>query len=368
MNQTKTIALLGALALMAASTTFAVTSTATTTNKPAAKAEPLFSDPVIAQGKDIEIKRSQLDEAFVNAKAAAAARGTQISDGERDMLQARLLDEMIVSKVLGAKATAADKDKAKESAQKFIADSRKTFPTEEKFLERLKLNKLNSVDDLEKKLIGEAIPNLVLEREMKSLVKVTDADVKKFYTDNPDKFEQPETVKASHILIGTLDTEGKELAAADKAAKRKKIEDLLARAKKGEDFAKLAKENSEDPGSKDNGGEYEFPRGQMVPEFESTAFALKKSGDISEVVTTQFGYHIIKLTAKNPAKTITLIDATPRISEFLLRQGAGKLIPGYIEKVEKDAGVEILDADIKAAKKKMMEAAALAAETKPEAK
>lgn len=368
MNQTKTIAFLGALALMTAAPTFGVSSTATATNKPAAKAEPLFSDPVIAKGRDIEIKRSQLDEAFVTAKAAAAARGVQISDAERDMLQARLLDEMIVSKVLTGKATPADKDKAKESAQKFIADSRKSFPSEEKFLERLKLNKLNSVDELEAKLTSEALPNLVLEREMKALVKVTDADVKKFYTENPSKFEQPEMVKASHILIGTKDAEGKDLSAADKAAKRKKIEDLLARAKKGEDFAKLAKDNSEDPGSKDNGGEYEFPRGQMVPEFETAAFGLKKAGDLSDVVTTQFGYHIIKLTSKTPSKTITLAESSTRINDFLVRQGAGKLIPGYIEKVEKDAGVEILDADIKAAKKKVMEAAALAAEAKPETK
>ncbi|MCX6896038.1 MAG: peptidylprolyl isomerase, partial [Verrucomicrobia bacterium] len=330
MNQTKTIAFLGALALAAASTTFAVTATATDTNQPAAKAEPPFSDPVIAKGKDIEIKRSQLDEAFVTAKAAAAARGMQISDAERDMLQARLLDEMIVSKILAAKATAADKDKAKESAQKFIAESRKSFPSEEKFLERLKLNKLNSVNELEEKLIGEALPNLVIEREMKALVKVTDADVKKFYTDNPDKFEKPEMVKAAHILVGTKDAEGKDLTDADKAAKKKKADDLLARAKKGEDFAKLVKDNSDDPGSKDTGGEYEFPRGQMVPEFETAAFGLKKAGDISDVVTTTFGYHIIKLVAKTPSKTIPLVEASPRISEFLLRQGAGKLIPGYV--------------------------------------
>jgi peptidyl-prolyl cis-trans isomerase C len=361
MNHTKTIAFLGACALTAASTALAVTATAPATTKPAAKAETLFSDPVIAKGKGIEIKRSQLDEAFVTAKAAAAARGMQITDAERDLLQARLLDELIVGKILTAKATPADKDKAKETAQKFIADSRKSFPSEEKFLERLKLNKLNSVNELEEKLVGEALPNLVLEREMKALAKVSDADVKKFYDENPDKFEQPELVKAAHILIMTKGEEGKELTDAEKAAKKKKIEEILARAKKGEDFAKLAKENSEDPGSKDNGGEYEFPRGQMVPEFETAAFSLKNNGDLSEVVTTQFGYHIIKLLGKTPAKTIALAEASTRISEFLLRQAAAKLIPEFIEQQQKEADVVILDTELVAAKKKFQEANAAAA-------
>lgn len=361
MNHTKTIAFLGACALTAASTALAVAATAPATTKPAAKAETLFSDPVIAKGKGIEIKRSQLDEAFVTAKAAAAARGMQITDAERDLLQARLLDELIVGKILTAKATPADKDKAKETAQKFIADSRKSFPSEEKFLERLKLNKLNSVNELEEKLVGEALPNLVLEREMKALAKVSDADVKKFYDENPDKFEQPELVKAAHILIMTKGEEGKELTDAEKAAKKKKIEEILARAKKGEDFAKLAKENSEDPGSKDNGGEYEFPRGQMVPEFETAAFSLKNNGDLSEVVTTQFGYHIIKLLGKTPAKTIALAEASTRISEFLLRQAAAKLIPEFIDKQQKEADVVIFDTELVAAKKKFQEANAAAA-------
>ncbi len=356
MIKMKTLALLGAIALTA-TTTFAVPASSADTNK-TAKAAALFDDPVIAKGTGVEVKRSQLDDAFVNAKATAAARGATLSDAEREILQSRLLDELIVSQILNGKATEADKTKATESAEKFIAESRKSFPSEDKFIERLKLNKLNSVDELEKKLVAEAIPNLVLDREMKAQVTVTDADIKKFYSDNPSKFEQAEQVRASHILIGTRDADGKDLSDALKAEKRKTIEALLKRAKAGEDFAKLAKDNSEDPGSKDNGGEYTFPRGQMVPEFEAAAFSLKKAGDISDVVTTSYGYHIIKLSEKISAKTIPLTEASDKIKEFLTRQQAGKLIPAYIEKVEKAANVEILDTDLRAAKKKAAEAAA----------
>lgn len=104
-------------------------------------------------------------------------------------------------------------------------------------------------------------------------------------------------VRARHILISTLDGERKPLPEDKKAEAKKKAEEILAKAKAGEDFAALAKEHSEDPGSKDNGGEYTFGRGQMVPEFEKTAFELEVGG-ISGLVETTFGYHIIKLEEK----------------------------------------------------------------------
>src|SRR5262249_10782082 len=120
--------------------------------------------------------------------------------------------------------------------------------------------------------------------------------------ETPSRFEVPEMVRASHILLSTRDPKSSaELSDEQKAAKRKKLEELLKRARDGEDFAKLAKENSEDPGSKDKGGEYTFPRGQMVPEFEGAAFSLK-TNQVSDIITTSYGYHIIKLLDRIPAK------------------------------------------------------------------
>lgn len=108
---------------------------------------------------------------------------------------------------------------------------------------------------------------------------------------------QYDQVRARHILIKTVDDAGAALDADAIAAAKAKIEDLLARARAGEDFATLATENTEDPGSVETGGEYTFSRGQMVAEFEDTAFGLEV-GQISDVVETQYGYHIIKLEEK----------------------------------------------------------------------
>jgi parvulin-like peptidyl-prolyl isomerase len=113
----------------------------------------------------------------------------------------------------------------------------------------------------------------------------------------------------------------------------------------GEDFAKLAKKYSDDPGSKDNGGEYTFPRGKMVPEFEAAAFSLK-TNEVSDIVTTQFGYHIIKLSEKIPAKKVELAKVAPDLKEFLKQQEMQKRqddVKNFMDKLEKDAKVEILD-------------------------
>lgn len=153
---------------------------------------------------------------------------------------------------------------------------------------------------------------------------VSDADVEQYYSDHPTDFDE---VRVRHILISTQPKEDAEDEAGAKDAKdskdakdkkpaekpktltkdeaRKKAQDLLDRIRKGEDFAKLAKENTDDTASKDKGGEYDFfGRGKMVPEFDKAAFALK-AGEVSDLVETQFGYHIIKLeerrTAANPS-------------------------------------------------------------------
>lgn len=125
-------------------------------------------------------------------------------------------------------------------------------------------------------------------------ITISDEEAKTYYEKNKNQYTR-EMVRARHILIKTVDDNGKELTNIDQL--RQKSEDILKRAKAGEDFAALARQYSEDPGSKEKGGEYTFGRDEMVKEFEDAAFALKP-GEISGIVETQFGYHIIKLEEK----------------------------------------------------------------------
>jgi len=140
-----------------------------------------------------------------------------------------------------------------------------------------------------------------LKKEIEDNVKVTDEDVKAYYESNKDKFKEPEKIKVSHILV---DTEAE-------------AKDILAKLQGGADFAALAKEKSKCP-SKENGGELGLlSKGQTVPEFEQAAFALQP-GQLSGVVKTQFGYHIIKVTEKQPEKVMALDGIKDQLKQMIL--------------------------------------------------
>jgi peptidyl-prolyl cis-trans isomerase D len=140
-------------------------------------------------------------------------------------------------------------------------------------------------------------------------ITVPEQDIQRAYRQNIDQYSQPEQVRASHIL---LNTEGK-----DEAAVRAKAEDLLAQIKAGADFAALAKANSQDPASASKGGDLDyFGRGRMVPEFEAVAFSLPV-GQLSDLVKTQYGFHIIKVTDKKAAEVQPLDAVRAQITEQL---------------------------------------------------
>jgi peptidyl-prolyl cis-trans isomerase C len=304
------------------------------------------ADTIVAKGKGVEVKRSQLDEAVQSYKANAAARGKTVQPEQTTMIETALLDRLIQTQILISMATDAEKTKAKEDATRNLKEAKTNAPSEEMFNAQLKAMGTTE-EQLVKTMAEQGTAEAVVLRELK--INITDDDVKKFYNDtnNAAKFEQGEKVRASHILLMTQDPKTKqELSQANKDAKRKTIEGLLKRAKAGEDFARLAREYSEDPGSKDKGGEYTFSHGEMTPEFESTAFALKPN-EISDIITTPFGYHIIKLSERIPAQKVAFEKVAPRIKSHLSQQEVAQLAPEFLAKLRKEAGVKILDENLK---------------------
>jgi peptidyl-prolyl cis-trans isomerase D len=150
---------------------------------------------------------------------------------------------------------------------------------------------------------------LVDTQALRNTITVSADDVKRYYEDNEQQYSTPEQVRASHILFKT---DGKN----DDAVK-KQAEEVLAKAKSGADFAKLATEYSQDDASKVKGGDLDFfPKGQMVPEFDKAVFSMKV-GEISDLVKSQFGYHIIKLVDKKPAAKKTLDEVRAQIEDQL---------------------------------------------------
>jgi hypothetical protein len=163
---------------------------------------------------------------------------------------------------------------------------------------------------------------------------VSDAEIEQYYNDHKDEFEK---VRVRHILIGTQAPPGgdpSKVLSKDEA--RKKAQSVLERAKKGEDFVKLVEENSDDPGSKSKGGEYEFARKSgMVQPFEDASFNLKP-GEISDLVETDFGFHIIKLEERRVAQA-TEQDTRQEIIEKMKQEK----IEARINEIAQASSVEV---------------------------
>ncbi|HTQ50469.1 MAG TPA: peptidylprolyl isomerase [Candidatus Acidoferrales bacterium] len=316
----------------------------------------LFGNPVIVKGKGFEVKQSDLDEAMTGIKAAAAMRNQVIPPAQMKMLESQMLDRLIQVQLLLQKATDADK-----AAGKKMADSQMKTLLEragsQEALNRQFTALGMSMGQLRARLTQEGTAQAALLRELK--VTVTDDEAKKYYDDHPADFEQPDMVRIAQIFLSTHDpVTGAELSDTETAAKKKEMDDILKRARAGENFSNLVEQYSEDVASKDKGGIYTIARGQTPPEIEAAAFSLN-TNQISDVVSTTIGYHIIKLLAKIPAKKLAydsiLPNQTPpdalKVSDYiktqLTNQKAAKLAPAYVAALRKEAGVEILDPDLK---------------------
>ena len=263
----------------------------------------LNQGPIPAPRRD-EILRAALDQliTYQVMKQEAAARKVAVTDADLDsrvkQMQGKMNDEQF-TKALADRST---------TAEQLRADAR--------------------VDMMIDKM---------MEGELSSIAAATEPEAKAFYDQNPDKFKQGEAIRASHILVMVKS----DADDPTKAKARAKIDDLLKRVKAGEDFSKLARENSDD-GSKDQGGDLGFfSKGQMVPAFDQAAFALKP-GEVSEVVTTQFGHHIIKLVERKDATVVPYDKVQPQILEFLSNQKKRERVNGFVEDAKKRAKIEVL--------------------------
>jgi len=186
-------------------------------------------------------------------------------------------------------------------------------------------------------MVNNFLATIYLQKEVVEKVTITDDQARAFYKDHGDDFKTPEMIRVRHILIKTESSASEE----EKKKAKLKAEEVLKKLKAGEDFSKLASEVSEDPGTKDKGGELDFfPRGTMIPAFEEVAFALKP-GEISGPVETEYGYHLIKMEEKKTAILEPYEKIKANVKEQALQEMRKTAITNFVEKSMKNAGVEI---------------------------
>ncbi len=331
---------------------------ATKAKEPAKKAETKQTQPaadiwvslpeVVAEVDGIPLKKQEVVAVFMEQLPEGKIPSYLTADMIRQMAP-QMVRSVVVSKLMdkemeksGFKATA-------ENTRKYITDQLKKASKEQ-------LDMLNQQLAMQGKNINQHIDAMVsnpavqkgiakmmfAEQTYLKNIKVTEDEAKKYYDANPDMFKSPAdpegSVRASHILV-KVDPK------ADDAAKKAalaKINDIKAQVTKNPAlFDTLAKSSSDCPSGKNGGSLGAFSKGQMVPEFEVAAFALEP-GKISDVVTTQFGYHIIRRDASQGAKPVPFAEVKERLVDYLENQKAMTAEQKYVETLEKNAKVKYL--------------------------
>ncbi len=176
---------------------------------------------------------------------------------------------------------------------------------------------------------NQSLARAAIDASLKD-VTASDEDAKKFYDEHPDQFTQPERVHVRHILISD------DVTSADAIAK------IQADLKAGASFDEVAKSCSLCPSAAQGGDLGEVSKGQMVPEFETAAFALKNPGDLSEPVKTQFGWHIIRLEDRTPSSLEPLDTVKPQLLQYLTNEKRNEAFKNAVEGLKKTYKVEML--------------------------
>ena len=190
------------------------------------------------------------------------------------------------------------------------------------------------IDELKENLKKQLLIGKLVEEKTADIEDATLVEVEEFFTKNIASFKVSETVSANHILIAVKPEDTDETKAKKKEDIAKLREEILA----GGSFEELAAENSDCPSSQQGGNLGTFGRGQMVPEFEEAAFGMT-IGDVSDVVETQFGYHLIKLTDHQAEGVQTLAEVKDQLINYLTSQKKQEALMAYIEELKEKANI-----------------------------
>lgn len=281
--------------------------------KPTTAAAITSPDDAVAKVGATTITSKELERAFsvlvAQNRIQPAATPEAVKEAKKAALEQLIFAELIYQQ--GMKTAPADLEKQVEFK---MAQNKGKFGSPAEFEAALKDSGVTEKDLAEISRKDIVISNYI-EKNIVPSITVTDAEIKKFYDENRAGLGEEPQVKASHILIGVDSS-----ATADVKTKAKeKAEAILKELKAGKDFAAAAKADSTDSNSEQGGDLGFFGKGQMVPEFENAAFALKP-GEISDVVETQFGYHIIKLIDRKKAEEISFSTARNKMENYLRAQ------------------------------------------------
>lgn len=260
------------------------------------------------------------------------------ADPQAQRIRKQILEQMIDEKLLGEQAMRGQISVEPEMVNERFQNVQARFPSEAAFTQELNSRGLTP-EQLKNNIRKGLMTEQLINKEVIDKVSVSPAELEPYFQKHRDDYVQEEAVHARHILIKVASDASPE----DDQKAKDRAEAVLAKAKKGEDFAQLAKQHSEGPSSAQEGDLGYFGRGKMIKPFEDAAFTIKV-GEISGLVRTQFGYHIIKVEDKLEAKQLSYKEAEDQVKKDLTREKTiaryGEYIKGLREKATVTVNLE----------------------------
>jgi len=310
--------------------------------EPQAPEEPADSVAVTVNGADIT--EAELQEIIKPQLEKMAQQGKQLTPAFAQTLEKRLrqqaLDRIIIGRLLDEKANEANivvtEEEVINQINVLLAAQKPPLSLEE--FKKKTVESGQSFDKVKEQVRKGLAYQKIVEAQWAGKINITEEDAKKYYDENPTKFEVKEQVRASHILIKPDTTDSEADPNQAKAEAKAKIQGLLEQIKGGADFAELAKANSDCPSAARGGDLDFFTRGKMVPPFDKAAFELEV-GKVSDIVETRFGYHIIKVTDHKDASTTSFEQARNSLIVQLTQRKQAEIANKYIESLKAAADI-----------------------------
>lgn len=301
---------------------------------PAYVGESQSAEQKVAVVNGTVIKQAEFDSELNRVLERLQRTGRIPNDLERSQIKKQVLENLIARELLYQESQKKGIKVDQKEIEAQLTALKGRFPSEVEYKNALSTMNLTEAD-LRFQFERDVAIRKLLDDQIGGKSTVSEKESRAYYDGNLESFKKPEQVRASHILI-KVDPGADE---AKKAEARTKIESLQAKLKNGEDFGALAKEYSEGPSGPKGGDLGFFGRGQMVKPFEETAFSMKP-GQVSGMVETRFGYHLIMVTERTPESTLSYEEVKDRLEQYLKQQKAQEAIAAYVETLKGKAKIE----------------------------
>ncbi|MFP3928559.1 MAG: peptidylprolyl isomerase [Desulfobacteraceae bacterium] len=280
------------------------------------------------------ISKARLDREMSGLQQRLIQAGREVSPEQLEGFRPRLLESLIDRELLYQASVEQGIEVTEQELDEEWERIRGRFSSKEEFeqaLKRMGVTPDSLKDEIRR---SKAVQKLVQMRFGESS-RVTEEEARAFYEENPERFERPEEVRARHILIRPESGEGDE-GREEALEEIRQVQDKL---KEGEDFAELAAEHSDGPSGARGGDLGYFPRGRMDETFEDEAFALEP-GEVSGVVETEFGYHLIKVEDKRPETILSFDEVKDKLSKYLVGEKTRAQVAEYVEELKQEADIQ----------------------------